>query len=109
MTVKVGQIVTYDYQSDPFGGQYVIVAKVEGKRNVWLVENLEPTDAILDEIDRTYRLPGMYLGIFDPFGPARRDNTVEEAIEAEVNDRIERTGHRSEVTFVSQAQFNRAF
>lgn len=107
-TMKVGDIHKWDYQSDVFRGEYRLVEDLGNGR--WVIEHLEPSDEILEEImqDYLYGLNPM-LSYHDAFGPERRIQTRQEALDEEVMRRIDRAGERSEVRFVSAARYAEAF
>lgn len=86
-TRKPGDIHTWDYQADVFGGQYRLVADL-GK-GVWEIEHLEPSDETLDAIQR--------LATDD----ADRERTI--------SDRIADTGTHTTIRFVSAARYAEAF
>jgi hypothetical protein len=106
--MKVGDVLTWDYQSDVFKGQYRLVENLG--RGVWRAENLEPSDELI-EAARAYYLDSEnpYLDWIDPFGPERRRATRQESFDAEILVRIENAGHTFEIQFVSAERFNAAF
>ena len=98
---KVGDTAKWDNQSDVFQGEYRYVEHLGGNR--WMIEYLEPSDELIEEIEEYYlRSPQPYLGWFDPFGPGRREATRQEALDEEVMERIERAGRRTEIRIVSR-------
>lgn len=105
--MQIGDVYKWDYQSDIFQGEYRIVENLGGGR--WIIEDVEPSDELIDEVIHYYQQPGAYLGWHDPFGPERRKATVQEAIDEEILTRIDRTGTRREVKFISAAQYASMF
>jgi len=44
--MKVGDVITWDYQSDVFQGQYRLVEDLG--RGTWRAEHLEPNDELIE-------------------------------------------------------------
>jgi hypothetical protein len=105
--MKVGDIHKWDYQADVFQGEYRLVEDL-GKGS-WIIEDLEPSDELIDEAYTSYFSPGAYLGYHDPFGPERRVATPQEAFDEEILHRIDRAGQRREIQFVSSARYHAMF
>jgi hypothetical protein len=111
--VRAGEIRKFDFQSDVFEGEYKLVEKLEG--NIWLIENLPPSDEMIARIEEVYRGGHMYLGYHDPFGPERRKrefanpDDVQAAIDEEINERRERAGEQTRMRFVSREKWNEMF
>lgn len=103
----VGDVRTWDLQSDIFHGSYRLVEHLG--RNRWRCERLAPTEEEIDRILDYYTGSSPYTGYVDPFGPGRRVATVDEAFEAEVAERRERAGATFEVEFVSHDRWAAAF
>lgn len=82
---KVGDIRSFDYQSDIYRGQYRLVRDIGD--GVWLAEHLEPTDEMIDAI------------MNDEAMARYRDP------ESEVLDRIDQAGTRFRVRLVSASTF----
>lgn len=105
---KVGDVLTWDLQSDDFQGQYRLVEHQGGRR--WLAEYLEPSDELIDRITDYYlNSPSPYLSYVDPFGPGRRRATRQETLDQEIYARIERAGQTFPIEFVSAARYAEAF
>lgn len=105
---KVGDVRRWDFQSDPFQGEYRLVTRLTGRR--WVAEYAEPSDELIAEIQKFYlESEHPYLGYHDPFGPERREATRQEAFDQEVLERIERAGAQFELEIVSAAEFARHF
>lgn len=95
---EVGDVFEFDFQSDMFCGSYRLVESLGGNR--WIAEHVEPSDELIELIEAYYFKPGVYLDIYDPYGPNRREKTPQEAFDDEVLQRIERAGERFNLTFV---------
>jgi hypothetical protein len=106
--MKIGDVLTFDFQSDDFEGEYRLVEHAGGRR--WVAEYVEPSDELIDRATAHYlHAAHPYLGYVDPFGPGRREATRQEALDAEILERIERTGRRFQIEFVSAARYAEAF
>lgn len=106
-TIKPGDIGTWDFQADMFQGQYRFVEQTG--RNEWIIEQLPPSEELIERAFQHYSSPGAYLGIHDPWGPERRDNTPEEAWVEEITNREERAGEQMKIRIVSRATYDAAF
>jgi hypothetical protein len=108
---KVGDVHRWDYQADVFRGEYRLVENLG--RDEWLAEYLEPSDELIEEATAYYLTadPSSWcaVGYHDPFGPERRLRTPQEALDAEILDRIERAGQTLRIRFVSAARYAEAF
>lgn len=89
---KPGDIHTFDYQADIFGGRYRLIKSLGGGK--WLAEHMEPTDEELDAILATA-------------GQSSWDTP--ERVEAEALRRIEDAGTTFTIHFVSAARYAEAF
>lgn len=106
--MKVGDVITWDYQSDVFQGQYRLVEDLG--RGTWRAEHLEPNDELIESA-RAYYLESEHpdLDWIDPFGPERRRATRQESFDMEILGRIKNAGHVFEVQFVSAERYAAAF
>jgi hypothetical protein len=108
MTTQVGSVHRFDGQSDVFHGEYRLVEDL-GK-GLFVAEYVEPSDALITEAEAFYlHSPQPYLGYHDPFGPERREATRQEALDQEIDDRIDRAGRTFRIRFVSQEAWAAAF
>jgi hypothetical protein len=105
--VKVGDILTWDYDSDVYQGQYRLIMDLG--RNTFEAEHLEPSDELIDRVAQYVfnADPESFcaMGYHDPYGPERRLRTPQEALDAEILDRIERAGTTFKVEIVSRERF----
>jgi hypothetical protein len=105
--MKIGDIMTWDYQSDIYGGQYRLIEDLGGGR--FVAEYLEPSDEVIDRIINDFMDGHGYLDYIDPFGPNRRRVTAQESLDMEIMQRIERAGQTFKIQIVSAATYHAAF
>lgn len=86
---RAGQVGTYDFQADTFGGQYTLIERAGP--NCWLVVDLPPSEAEIAAIRE------------DPWYAAH--GGADEAIAR----RWERWGQPYQLRFVSRAAYDRHF
>jgi hypothetical protein len=102
-TMHVGQILRHNFQADVYQGEYMLVEDLGGGK--WVVENLPPSEELIEAVYAYVSTSPHHLGYFDPFGPGRREMTRDEAWVAEIEDRMASAGRRSTVQFVSRAAY----
>jgi hypothetical protein len=123
-TRKAGDVLRSDFQSDPFGGQYKLVERVQGARNTWIIEYL-PADeqtqqAILDHWAAEEARSAMTLPVWnktwrecDASKGERPQRigwlTYEEMLERDLRHYEENAGRRAKTTFVSAEQYAEYF
>lgn len=109
--IEVGNVLRWDFQSDVFRGEFRLLEHLRG--SVWRAEYVEPLDALIEEAVAYFLSADpsscAAMGYHDPFGPERRLRTPQEALDAEILDRIEQTGQQFEIAFVSEARWAEAF
>lgn len=93
---QVGDVRTWDYQSDIFQGEYKLVENLGG--SLWRAEHLPPSEAVIDRI----------LEVAVNGRPGQWMTTIEE-VECEIADRVRRAGTTFEIRLVSLRQWAEMF
>jgi len=97
-TPQVGDVRTWDFQSDTFRGQYRLISHDGG--DLWTAERLAPTDEICEAILA-------YACSVDPATHSWMSDL--DQVEAEIEYRRWEAGSTFKIRLVTRDQFDRAF
>jgi hypothetical protein len=107
--VATGTVLTHDFQSDDFEGEYEVIGFDEAT-GMYTGRHMEPSGKLIAAAEQHYlHSESPYLDYVDPFGPGRRVETRQEAFDREIMGRIEKAGTEFTFQFVSQERWAAMF